>query len=405
MEIRRGASTDYIPSLDGLRAVAILLVVMFHALRPPAPTPPPTGEALYAALASWGWSGVDLFFVLSGFLITGILLDSKGSRGYFRRFYARRVLRIFPLYYGVLFGLFVLLRPWLAHLPEYRVSLGHQVWFWTYAHNWWMGIRFPDVRPLAHFWSLAVEEQFYLVWPLIVWWSTPAGLLRWCAALVGGALGLRLLLVLTGVPVFVHSLTACRIDALSIGALLAIAWRTDQGQRRLARWAGPAGGLAAGALLVLALLRQPKVGDPVLESVGLSLVALLFGAGLGAVLGLPADHWLSRTLAWAPARFLGRVSYGLYVFHWFVVEGLAKRWAAFNLPTGLANQLTFLAATLAISILLAAASWYGYERHFLALKSRFASPKEAGVRRGEPERLRVQPPAGTPVAASGAGEG
>ena len=124
---------------------------------------------------------------------------------------------------------------------------------------------------------------------------------------------------------------------------------------------------------------------------GLSLVALFCGAGLTGLLGLRSDHWLTRALAYAPVRFVGMVSYGLYVFHWFVVEGLAERWAAAGLPAGLANQLAFFAATLTISLLLAGASWYGYERHFLALKSRFA----AGPRsEAEGQRRPPQDPAG-----------
>src|SRR5262249_2846553 len=113
-----------------------------------------------------GWMGVDLFFVLSGFLITGILLDSRGADGYFSSFYARRFLRIFPLYYGFLALWFLVLAYVFGSAYSDLFARERQVWFWSYTANWG---RPDELGALGHFWSLAIEEQFYLVWPLVVW--------------------------------------------------------------------------------------------------------------------------------------------------------------------------------------------------------------------------------------------
>src|SRR5581483_6988074 len=175
------ALSTHMAALDGLRGVAILAVMLFHQSLVVG------DSALDRAVAFWtysGWDGVDLFFVLSGFLITGILFDSRSSPGsrYFRTFYSRRVLRILPLYYGV--ALFTLVI--LAHIPNYksanlaRIS-GAEVWYWVYLQNWSIGAAglfrngILDVT-----WSLAIEEQFYLVWPIAVLLLSRRALMKLC---------------------------------------------------------------------------------------------------------------------------------------------------------------------------------------------------------------------------------
>src|SRR5437763_217904 len=163
----------YIPQLDGLRGTAVIMVLIGHAASFVEGLP-------YAGMVEYVRFTVDVFFVLSGFLITGILLDAKGSNHYFRNFYVRRVLRIFPLYYGFLFVFFILapaLRPPTPGGPfeGWRASQG---WFWSYLSNY--QLLFPQwVRPypLSHFWTLAVEEQFYLFWPTVVLLTSRKGLL------------------------------------------------------------------------------------------------------------------------------------------------------------------------------------------------------------------------------------
>jgi len=156
--------------LDGLRGVAILLVLFLHfIIGQGVPAPSVLVDWWFIGIVRAGWMGVDLFFVLSGFLITGILLDTKGSRHYFRQFYTRRVLRIFPLYYGSLV-LFLILLPTLFPDDQVLHDLhADAVWFWTYLYNVKVAAAgFTPSSALGHFWSLAVEEQFYLIWPIVV---------------------------------------------------------------------------------------------------------------------------------------------------------------------------------------------------------------------------------------------
>src|SRR5579885_3225639 len=160
---RGNITTSHIPALDGLRGIAILLVLWFHFRGYLGGEPI---QCTLAIIGEFGWIGVDLFFVISGFLITRILLQTKEKPDYFRSFYTRRALRIFPLYYASLAVLFLAPMSFMSH----SLPVAHdRLWFWIYLANW--NPLFEQIRPgsAAHFWSLSVEEQFYLVWPLLVW--------------------------------------------------------------------------------------------------------------------------------------------------------------------------------------------------------------------------------------------
>ena len=178
----RRPQAGFIPALDGLRGIAIILVMLHHFTyyRPTSGI-----DALIGSVLFFGWTGVDLFFVLSGFLITGILLDTRGSERYFTSFYARRTLRIFPLYYLVLFLAFVVLPKFPAVHPVLagQADVPPQWPYWLYLTNFSIADRgwvhgWVDVA-----WSLAIEEQFYLVWPLVIWLCPPR-LVAWlCTAI------------------------------------------------------------------------------------------------------------------------------------------------------------------------------------------------------------------------------
>src|SRR6266516_878844 len=201
-EVDRSLERGHILALDGLRGVAILLVVACHFvsnLKISAEGP----AWIAVALAQAGWSGVDLFFVLSGFLITGILVDAKGSPSYFKAFYVRRALRILPAYYGFLLVIFVLL-PGL-HLgagSNYMLARQHQGWYWLHLTNVMMalGEAGRGQYPSTLFWSLAVEEQFYFIWPAIVALCSVRTLRKVCIAGMVLCIGLRIWGGLTGVP-------------------------------------------------------------------------------------------------------------------------------------------------------------------------------------------------------------
>ena len=200
--------------------------------------PASRGWHVLPLLAQPGWIGVQLFFALSGFLITAGLLDSRTRPHYFRDFYAKRALRIVPLYYTVLFALLVLL-PWLARRPR-RSAARHQAPLWFFAPNWIESSPYG----FAHFWSLAVEEQFYLLWPLVVSGSRRAACCapacgsrpaRCCCAAPGG---------LRGRPRTLYMNTACRMDALALGGAGACVLRIPEAARGAAR--SPGGAECAG---------------------------------------------------------------------------------------------------------------------------------------------------------------
>ena len=245
------------PALDGLRGAAILMVMACHyAMQVP-------GKGVFArgaqAVALKGWAGVDLFFVLSGFLITGILYDAKGQSHYFRNFYARRTLRIFPLYYGILVvELLILLvikfgfpHAWL-HLHNPQKLWAAMPWLWTYTTN--IGQSFFHLHTVleGHFWSLAVEEQFYLVWPLLVFLLPWHGLIKACAALVVTAFLVRAALAANASSFAAYSLTPCQFDALGLGALAALLVRDKARYAMLKRYAPKA--LVAGGLLLAVII-------------------------------------------------------------------------------------------------------------------------------------------------------
>jgi peptidoglycan/LPS O-acetylase OafA/YrhL len=380
-EAPRGAA-GHMVVLDGVRGVAIVMVLCVHFIGD-APACSALGRAM-VKLANYGIWGVDLFFVLSGFLITGLLYDSKRSAHYFRNFYVRRTLRIFPLYYGVLALLFIVLpalpTPYPAGLVE---SARHQAWLWLYVSNVYLAIHKAWALPyVGHFWSLAVEEQFYLLWPVVVLSFGRRSLLGICVAVTVLSLALRSALSFAGAGyVATVVLTPCRFDALCIGGFIALSVRSV-GLPYVARIAR----MSLGPLLMLVLLASVwkafvgSLSDVILPVRG-TLVALSFGALLVTSLTADAEGWLSRLLRSRVMCFLGTRSYGLYVFHGIVAYGMGENPQAL---AGLAARIGPSAAMVVeaavggtVSILVAAATYELFEKHFLRLKNRLAPSTEA----------------------------
>ena len=383
----------HIPALDGLRGIAILLVLVFHFSQA-AYDPRATGlRALLQKLTGSGWAGVDLFFVLSGFLITSILYEAKHSAGYFKNFYMRRVLRIFPLYYGVLVAAFVvipLFHPYQTRV--YRNIAAHQGYLWAYLQNF---VRI-EWKGFTHFWSLAVEEQFYLVWPAVVFLLHRKTLMRVCGTVMVAALTLRVVLVTRHYdPQAVYYWTPCRMDTLAVGAFLALAAHGRNGIAAFAKPAAVGTGLTGVALVGLfAWKRGFWFGNPAVQTVGYTLLALFCGCLLvRAVAARAAGPW-GRVCNSVGLRFFGKYSYGIYVFH-----GLLVPWLAAALPVPrlagrlhsfyLAWAVHLIVGTLA-SLALALVSWHLYEKHFLKLK-RFFEYRATTLR--EPVRDDWVPPA------------
>jgi peptidoglycan/LPS O-acetylase OafA/YrhL len=378
---------DRVPDLDGLRGVAILLVVLYHLTAPVWALErlgyPFTQADWCVAFALYGgWAGVDLFFVLSGFLITGILLRAKGRPGYYRNFYLRRALRIMPLYYAVLLARVLLARtsvPWLA--VDHAECLSHA----AFLGNFWRCYAEATGRPfdtggLQVYWSLAIEEQFYLVWPLVVA-LTPREWLKWvCGAGVVLALGCRWGLTASGANYWLpYALTPCRMDALLFGALVALAATGGSPPAALARrgWLLLAVfGVATAAIVV-------KCSGPfhhvrVMAAFGYTAYAGLFAAVvLLVVAGQPAG-W--RVLRSRPLRLIGAHSYAIYLVHFpFVLFGnylMIKAWPVLHplagaIGTSLPVFALYFAFVLGASLLLARITWVVIERPFLKLKERF----------------------------------
>lgn len=384
-----GSVRQHIPVLDGIRGLAILLVLVHHV------TPLDT-EKWVAGLSvvRWvhaGWIGVDLFFVLSGFLITGILLDDRGTPHYLRNFYARRVLRIFPLYYGVLFVLFVLtpIGLWLANLDA-RISgrlagvlqgyweiQQNQIWLWLYLSNFAEIFFQVQWKSVGHFWSLAVEEHFYVIWPAAVLFAGRRGLLSICPLIILASLGLRLAAPALGFNQgATYVLTPCRLDGLAMGGMLAVLTRV---RCDLADWARVSHGLGwgAGALVVLGFYRQgsPEPGE-FFCTVGFSLLAVTFTALVFGVLTASPSSFTGRLFRSRGLRFFGRYSYGIYVYNRLLIlpvrllvqpEALAIQYGS-PLIGILAMQVAGTGASIGLAML----SWQLYEIHFIKLKKHFS---------------------------------
>lgn len=381
----------HVPALDGIRGLAILLVLAHHQTVMGGRT---TADRLFLKFTDLGWCGVDLFFVLSGFLITGILLDSKAAPAYFRNFYARRVLRIFPLYYTVVF-LSVALLPHVPQIHDLILSRPlppdqNAEFHWLYLSNF----LFAEQKDFGHptlglAWSLAIEEQFYAVWPLLVWLLAPSAMMRLCALLVVGALVLRTAMVAMGAhPVPVYVLPFARMDALALGALLALAARRDGGLPAIARPAGWTGLAALAVVLILWAVdrNNDRWEHPAMQTIGFSALAVGFAALLTRVLTAAPASVTARTFRHPTLRMFGKYSYALYLLHIPAQVFVERQWFQPSpippvLGSEIPAQLAFFAAATAVSLALAWASWHLIEKHFLALKRFFPARTPSAARR------------------------
>jgi peptidoglycan/LPS O-acetylase OafA/YrhL len=361
-----------IPALDGLRGLAIAGVLACHFSNA-WPGHAPLDRALAVGLGL-GWAGVDLFFVLSGFLITGILLDGLHERGWWRRFLVRRSLRIFPVYYLAL-GLFGLFGPALGLIDPWTFGRWGW-WYWTYLGNWAFAAQ-QVIPPLSHFWSLAVEEQFYLVWPLLVLVARRR-LAAVCAALVLAGPALRAAIALgTSWPVgSAFRVTPGRVDALAAGALLAALVRSERGRTALRQTWPFAAGLGAALFVALGWPSGFDMHVATLEVWSQSALVLAFGGLLAGAVTAGAGRAWPRALSTAPLRALGRISYGLYVWHYFIHSGALRALRAHPAGAALlatrAGYAAYALAGSAASVGVAALSYQLVERRFLALKDRWA---------------------------------
>ncbi len=357
--------------LDGLRGIAIVAVMLSHFF---AVDYQGHGSVyrLLGDLLHWGLIGVDLFFVLSGFLITGILIDASGAPGFFRNFYMRRVLRIFPLYYGALLLLAVctpvLHLQWNGIFLPMALYLGNIQKYQQLAQTLGGGVS------LNHFWSLAVEEQFYLVWPLLVFLArTRARIMLISVAGVVGALLLRFAFIGVWHDTYLtHFSTAGRADTLLAGAALAVLYRSSRWPTVL-RWSR-VGCLSAVLVFALSLTFQQTrllLSPYWTEGLRYSVLAVAAASLLAWTLrnGRVAAFFSTPVL-----RFLGRYSYGLYVLHMLFLPGLSghlRPWLLHLTGSKLVAVLGNAALLMLLSITAAYVSFHVYEAPFLKLKRFF----------------------------------
>jgi peptidoglycan/LPS O-acetylase OafA/YrhL len=361
-----------IPALDGIRGVAILLVMMFHLNMVPA-----VGRLALAwsRVTQYGGLGVDVFFVLSGFLITGVLLDADEKPHYFRNFYARRILRIFPLYYAVTAFSFWI----LPHvLPWTRVKFAQvnrdAIWYWFHLSNFSIARRGAFVHGIMDVsWSLAIEEQFYLVWPAIVFFLRRS--LYWiCLAVISVSCISRVLLTGLGTsPVAIYTLTFCRLDGLALGALVALAARKLP-RNTLAFWA--LAGAAASCALPIAASLPLKPWVALLDAALTHLLVSTLTASAILTVIIHAQFAPIRIFSLSPLRALGRYSYALYLFHYPIAAAFRDRFlppAPMPLFYGssLPLQFVFYLAAGGAAFVAARISWRLFESRFLRLKHFF----------------------------------
>ena len=373
---------ESIPALDGVRGLAILLVLA-HNLNPFSGTGRPL-ERWIEYDSNFGWVGVQLFFVLSGFLITGILLDTRGAPRYLRAFFARRVLRIFPLYYGVLVGGLLVL-PALGLAPHRLLAdPQNRVWLWIYLVNWAEPLG-RGVAAFPHFWSLAVEEQFYFAWPFVVRHATPRRLLAITLGLMIAAFAARICVRRAGLGgEAAYMFTVCRMDALAVGAAVAALLRMPPAHAWLVRerrWIAP----GAAALFVAGLVttRGYARAGAADQAHGYTILALVFAA---LVLVVALDHergrgWLGALFEHRLLRSFGKYSYGIYLFHQFINQLIGVPLLDRLLPRGIGIKagLAYMVAVTAASYALAFVSYHAYEKHFLALKRHFTPGRPAAA--------------------------
>lgn len=368
----------YFPQLDGLRFIAYFLVLISHFGNPAAYFEQfPTLQFLLGKLRDFGWAGVDLFLVLSSFLIFSLLIEERQRTGTvaIKAFYIRRALRIWPVYYPYLIASFIVL-PFVINLflheASYETTLRvHLLPFLTFTGNFSYGFSFSSVSLLfGHLWTVCLEEQFYLLPPLLVFFFalrfdrrmalTVCGLLAFSFAW-------RWYVVANGIPypmVWVNPL--CRMDPFVLGAAgaLIVAYRPQ--------WLStPKTGLllcAAAGLAFCVVASFPSiqfswhaVWQLLLIDVGAACLVL-------ATFSLPS---MVRGLSWGPLPYLGKITFGLYVFHPPAVGAVKLLHLDAALGTAPLSYFLALGATVALNIAVAAASYYFYEAPILKYKAKF----------------------------------
>ncbi len=364
--------------LDSLRGIAVSLVIAFHVFKRAAYFTKHEALQFVSSLSYIGWLGVDIFFVLSGFLITSILLKTRDENSYFKNFYARRALRIFPLYF-VFITIILVFMPSLdpAFTPQISRALPYLL---LYQQNW-MGL-FSDIHLtpfLSATWSLAIEEQFYLIWPAVVYFARRETLIKISVGVIILSILARILGVLvwpdaTEVAQFFYDNTFTRFEQLIFGALLAIALADPAWKDRLRRISLPVFLVTFGAFAALCIVLFPGVipyyGNIPLTLAAYTLIAAFSSALIAILVTYPENSVIRRLFQNRVFSFLGKYSYSMYLLHMPVAllllqplyDTRVRGWKMYLLYVGLTYGITILGSLL---------TWHLLEKHMLNLKRHF----------------------------------
>lgn len=364
-------------ALDGLRGFAMLLIFLWHCT---FLAPETAADKLFLGVLHYSWIGMHMFFALSGLLITGILLDSKDDPAYFKNFYARRFLRIFPLYYLVLAVAFFVLPHFQHSKSEQFAQIAGEEWaYWLYLSNFTIakaGLWRHSIVDVS--WSLAIEEQFYIVWPLVVYLLSPRRLTVVAYATIALSLAMRVYLTLKGghtMEVYVSTLTRC--DAIAAGALVPLVMRVRGRWHDFLLEHRMKALLISGAAMYGVLAVEGGNYDmPLIMTAGHGLVAVFSGLLL-LNLAHPGDAtWLTRAFNWPLFQVVGRYSYGIYLFHLplrALLRDAVYPPASFHrlLGSALPGQLLFYLVSGVVVLAAAALSYHLFESKWLSLQKYF----------------------------------
>lgn len=352
----------YYPALDGLRGIGCLLVVVYHNFW------------FLQRYLFFGWLAMDIFFVLSGFLITDILMNSMGRPSYLKNFYARRILRVFPLYF-VFLALMIFVVARIPGTSSMQYATEHQAWFWTFTQNWLLIFRNPGgENALNHLWSMAVEEQFYLLWPLAVALvRRPKPLMVILGVLLVGFSCFRLWLWMRQVDGFAYYnfFLFTRIDGICIGCMVALLQQINF--KFLGKYmALIVLGFAGINFIFYDVNLHNQNSFPYLGLIGFSTFSMIFGLLVYDITNQQTPFF-SRMFDLGFLKLIGRISYGTYIFHWPLYL-LLNGWMQTLLMRWLPDFPAMFATSAIITIMaygLGYLSYRYFEGYFLNMKKWF----------------------------------
>lgn len=365
--------------LDGVRGLAIFLVLIYHAFALGVPFAQNAVLIQLKRVSGIGWMGVDIFFVLSGFLITSILLETRDRSGYFKNFYARRILRIFPLYFLVFAVIFLFLPVLDPKAP--LVERDSWPYFALYVQNW---LYIPSFH-LASFpqaigpaWSLAIEEQFYLLWPALIFFLSRKKLVYLSITIFILTLVERFLFwefggSLFSSPQFLYFSSITRFDGFAVGALVSIAFQSARWKQTFSKLAWPVFLISLAVLFAIMFFTgtsEPGEGSKYWSIWGYSPIGLASGALIVILIFAPRQTIFSSFFRNRVLLFFGKYSYAIYLLHFPVMLVVLNKLTDAHIKGGKA-WLIFVSLSFVLTILLSLLTWHLLEKQMLKLKKHF----------------------------------